>query len=76
MTTAYRTIPECGWPCRLDPDNEEAIDLNDGSVVRLENSGNDYVWYDINGGEIERFQKDTDDYNTWSEVHAKLKVAA
>lgn len=74
MTTDFQTIPQCGWPCRLDRDNNEAIELNDGSVVRLENSGNTYVWYDINGSEIERFEKDTEDYSSWAEVHAALKA--
>lgn len=76
MTTAttekYHKIPECGWPCRLDPENENKIDLNDGSNVALSSSKNAYLWYDIEGGLIEQFLKPSPDFDAWAEVHAKL----
>lgn len=70
----YHKIPECGWPCRLDPEDTtgQTIDLNDGSSVVLEDQGAVYVWYDIDGNETDRFPRGTHDYEGWEVVHAKL----
>jgi len=68
----FHNIPECGWPCRLDDENLNRIDLNDGSAVVLE--GEVYTWYDINGGVQETFTSGTDDFDNWAAVHAKLRT--
>lgn len=69
----YHKIPECGWPCRISPENENNIDLNDGSSVCLASSKDAYLWYDIEGSLIEQFLKPTPDFDAWAEVHAKLR---
>jgi len=71
MNNEYRRIPQCGWPCRLLPEDDNTIDLNDGSCVKLE--ADVYVWYDIDGGVQERFERGTIDFESWAEVHAALR---
>ena len=76
--TDYQTIPECAWPCRLDPEDPtgNTIDLNDGSVVSLrsEEGLDSYVWHDIDGGEIGLFFSDSVDFQEWDQTHRKLKA--
>ncbi len=69
----FRTIPECGWACRIDPDCEDRIDLSDGSNVSITPEKDAYLWYDIEGSLIEQFLKGTEDFDQWAAVHAKLR---
>lgn len=73
VTSLYKKLPECGWLCRLDPEDTtgQTIDLNDGTCLKLE--GDVYVWYDIDGGEMDRFERGSTDFDTWNEVHVKLR---
>lgn len=61
----YQTIPECGWPVKISDEDPNDIDLNDGSSVCLEDNGETYTWYDINGSVIESFPKDSTDFDVW-----------
>lgn len=70
----YHSIPECGWRCRLDPDCDDRIDLIDGSNVSITPEKDAYLWYDINGSLIEQFLKGTTDFDSWAEVHEKLRA--
>lgn len=75
----YQTIPECGWPCRLNEENKQIIELNDGTclVLRSEDTTTDkrvevYFWYDIEGSNFDRFDEGSDDFENWNAVHKKL----
>ena len=58
----------------LNPGVDNTIDLNDGTSVKLE--GDLYVWYDIEGGVQDRFERGTIDFESWSEVHTALRGLA
>lgn len=73
MNEQYHTIPECGWPCRLSPENENNIDLNDGTSVCLSSNRAAYIWYDIDGGIMENFLRGSEDFAAWEAVHFKLR---
>ncbi len=70
----FYSMPECGWPCRLNEENSNRIDLNDGSSLVLE-ANDRYTWYDIEGKEQETFIVGTVDFDSWRDVHNKLKAA-
>ena len=74
MKDGYQRIPQCGWPCRLSNEDPNTIDLNDGTSVKLE--GDFYVWYDIEGGVQDRFERGSIDFESWNEVHTALRGCA